>query len=106
MQNFMTCDHMLIDCKERFCLTYKAGEPDLKIFMRKYDHGYIEKADHQSREGCTGTNIPSKNCFLISDDNVVSVHDEQTFKVLNKLQVPLNISETREPIEIINVRLS
>ena len=36
---------MMIDCKERFCLTYKTNEPDLKVFMRKYDHGYIEMAD-------------------------------------------------------------
>lgn len=57
MQNFMMCNQMMIDAKERFCLTYKTGEPDLKVFMRKYDHGYIEKADQTSREGCSGTNI-------------------------------------------------
>ena len=48
---------MMIDSNERFCLTYKTGEPDLKVHMRKYDHGYIEKADQQSREGCSGANI-------------------------------------------------
>ena len=42
MMNFMMCNQMMIDPKERFCLSYKTGEPHLKIFMRKYDHGYIE----------------------------------------------------------------
>lgn len=106
MQNFMYCEQMLITSNERFALTYKCGEPDLKVFLRKYDHGFIEKADQESREGCSGTNMHSKNCFLISDDNIVNVHDEQTFKVVQKIQVPLNISDTREPIEIINITVS
>ena len=45
MQNFMLCEQMLVTTNERFALTYKTGEPDLKIFLRKYDHGFLEKAD-------------------------------------------------------------
>ena len=32
MQNYMNCNWMLIDKEERFCLTYKSTEPDMKIF--------------------------------------------------------------------------
>lgn len=97
---------MMIDSNERFCLSYKTSEPNIKIFMRKFDHGYIEKADSQSREGCAATNLSTKDCFMISDDNIIVVHDEETFKALNKIQVPLNISYTREVIEILNIVMS
>ena len=97
---------MMIDVNERFSLSYKIGEPDLQVFMRKYDHGYMEKSDSKSREGCASTIIPSMHCFLISDDNTVAIHDEATFKTRNMIEVPLDISDTREPIEIINIIVS
>lgn len=81
----MMCNQMMIDRNERFSLSYKIGEPDLQVFMRKYDHGYIEKADSQSREGCASTIIPSLNCFMISDDNTVAIHDEATFKTTHMI---------------------
>lgn len=97
---------MLIDANERFCLTYKTGEADLRCFMRRYNHGIIERADQTSREGCSGANIASKNCFLISDDNMCTVFDDDTFKVVHQIQVPLNVSSTREVVEIISVKVS
>ena len=51
MQNFMMCDYLLNSIGERFALTYKVGEPDLKIFLRRYDHGYIERVFDKSLEG-------------------------------------------------------
>ena len=106
MQNFMLCEHMLISMHERFALTYKVGEPDLKVFLRRYDHGYVEKACEKSREGCSGTCLANKNCFIISDQNTISIHDEETFKVMQTIQVPIKISNTREPIEIVNIVIS
>lgn len=44
MQNFMLCEQMLISIGERFALTYKGGEPDLKVYLRRFDHGYVEMA--------------------------------------------------------------
>ena len=59
MYNFMRCNMMMIDKKERFCLTFKTMEPDLKVFMKRFDHGFIENTDNKSREGCSGANIIS-----------------------------------------------
>ena len=97
---------MLISIGERFALTYKVGEPDLKVFLRRYDHGYVERADEKSREGCQGTCLKNKNCFIISDEDNITIHDETSFKVIQNIEVPLQVSTTREPIEIISIEIS
>lgn len=44
MMNFMLCEQMLISTGERFALAYKVGEPDLRVYLRRFDHGYVEMA--------------------------------------------------------------
>ena len=73
---------MLISSGERFALSYKVGEPDLKLFLCRFDHGYVERACDKSREGCSGTCLKSKNCFIISDLDNITIHDEISFKVI------------------------
>lgn len=66
----------------------------------------MENADNKSREGCSGDLLTNHNCFLISDDNLVIVLDEKNLEILNKIEVPLPISDTNEVIEIINIKIS
>lgn len=81
MNNFMGCISLQVDNKDKVCVTYKSGQPNFTTYKRKYDHGFLEIIDPTSREGCCGINIPSKNCFLISDDDYVQIHDEKTYKM-------------------------
>lgn len=106
MQNFMLCEQMLISMGQRFALAYKSGEPDLKVYLRRFDHGYVEMACEQSREGCIGTCLSTKKYFLVVGMNIIYVHDETTFAIIKKVEVPLIESKTREPIRIFNIVLS
>jgi len=71
MNNFMGCISLQVDKKDKICITYKSGQPNFTSYRRKYDHGFREIIDATSREGCCGINVPSKHCFLISDDDYV-----------------------------------
>ena len=62
--------------------------------------------DDTSREGTCGQNYPTKNIFVISDDNYVQIHQEDTFQILKKVIVPLNVSDTEEDIEILTIKVS
>lgn len=106
MFNFMGCNQMLIDRGSTLCCTYKIGEPNLVLFKRKYNHGFRELVDRTSREFCSAAVLQRSNIFLISDDSTVYVHDERSFELRDKIQVPLVTSHTDDPIEIINIMIS
>jgi len=95
-----------VDNKDKICVTYKSGQPNFTSYKRKFDHGFMEIIEPTSREGCCGINVPSKNCFLISDDDYIQVHDEKTYKMNLKIDVPLQESATDDPIEILNIKIS
>lgn len=45
--------------------------------------------------------------FIISDDNYIQGYDEKTFQMKGEqLNLPMSISDTEEPIEILNFRIS
>lgn len=48
----MGCNSMIFDTKSSICVTYKDHQPDFKVYLRKYDHGFHEIIDSTSREGC------------------------------------------------------
>lgn len=106
MNNFMGCISLIIDNKDKICVTYKSGQPNFSTYKRKYDHGFREIIDDNSREGCRGVNVPSKGYFLISDDDFVQAHDQKTYKAINKLEIPLKESETDDKMEILNIKVS
>ena len=76
------------------------------LFKRKYNHGFSELVDNTSREFCSAAILPRANIFLISDDSTIYVHDERSFELIDKIQVPLVTSHTDDPIEIINIEIS
>lgn len=42
----------------------------------------------------------------MTEGNMINVHDEKTFKEINQIYVPLEVSTTEDPIEIIKLRIS
>ena len=97
----------MVDIQEKFSITFKSGQPNFNIFKRKYDHGFKELFDNvKSREGCCGANIESRNLFLISDDNYIQIRNEETFKIVNTVIVPLAESTTDDEMEILSIKIS
>jgi|DEB0MinimDraft_12_1074336.scaffolds.fasta_scaffold10104_4 hypothetical protein len=106
MNNFMGCISLQVDNKDKICITYKTGQPNFTSYKRKYDHGFREIIDAISREECCGLNIPTKKCFLITDDDYIQIHDENTYKMKSRIDVPMKISDTDDPIEILSIKIS
>ena len=106
MNNFMGCISLIVDNKDKICVTYKSGQPNFSTYKRKYDHGFREIIDPTSREGCRGINVSKKHFFIISDDDYIQVHDEETYKMINKIDLPLSKSNTDDAIEILNIEIS
>jgi hypothetical protein len=72
MLNFMASTSLMLDNDSKFSISYKSGQPNLNVFRRKYDHGFMEIFDNvKSREGCRGINLTTKDLFLMSDDNEI-----------------------------------
>ena len=44
----------MVDNNDTICVTYKTNEPDLSIFLRKFNHGFHEFIDPKSKEGVCG----------------------------------------------------
>ena len=53
---------------------------------------------YSSREFCAAVVLPKSKIFLISDDSELFVHDERTFDLVDKIQVPLITSQTDDKI--------
>jgi len=107
MLNFMASTSLMLDNDSKFSISYKSGQPNLNIFRRKYDHGFMEIFDNvKSREGCRGINLTTKDLFLMSDDNEIQVRNEKTFAVVSKVHVDLAQSDTIDEMEILNIKIS
>ena len=85
----MGCISLIVDPIDKVCVTYKSGQPNFTVYKRKYDHGFKEIIENDSREGVCGVNVPKKGIFLISDDDYIQIHDEKTYKQIDKLDIPL-----------------
>jgi len=106
MNNYMGCSSIMFNQTNKLCLSFKLNEPNLIVLKRKYDHGFHETIDNTSREGNCGQNIVSKDCFLVSDDNFVEIHCAKSLRVINKIIIPMDISNTRDMIEILTIVVS
>ena len=106
MNNFMGCISLLVDSNDKICVSYKSGQNNFTTYKRKYDHGFREIIDSTSREGTCGLSFPSKGMFMISDDDYVQIHGEKNYKLINRINVPLQQSDTDDEIEIISIAKS
>ena len=70
----------MIDPEQNICVAYKINQPNFYIYQKKFEHGFLEIIDPQSREGCCGQSLASKDMYLISDDNFVFMNDVDTLK--------------------------
>lgn len=89
MQNYMGCTSLGMDNNDKICVTYKSGQPDFQCYLRKYDHGFREIVNPESREGVCAVNVPSRNVFIVSDDDYLNIHDQNTYKRLVKYDIDL-----------------
>ena len=105
MQNFMGCTSLSIDNDDKVCITFKTRQPHITCFFRRFDHGFREIVDDESREGVSAVNVPSRHVFIISDDDYLSIHDHKTYKTMLKHDIELKESDTDDKMEILSIKL-
>jgi hypothetical protein len=106
MFNYMQCTGFQLDSLGMIAASFKTNQPNIDIYERKLNHGFHEYIHRESKEGVCGSNLTSLNCFLISDDDYVELHDAENFKSIERLDLRLQESKTQDLIEILSMVVS
>jgi hypothetical protein len=75
MLNYMNCSQMMFGTKVRYAITFKAGEPELCIYQRKYFHHFMVQLNTENYEGSYGCNLSSINMYAIAKKHTVEIYD-------------------------------
>lgn len=71
MFNFIKCTGFITGGHNKRCIAFKSGEPNITVFMRKYDHSFMKCIDSESKEGVSCSMLNKYNSFVLTDDNHV-----------------------------------
>ena len=107
MFNFMQCSILIIGEQGRFALTYKANQSNLLKFEKKMDHDFCVRVNDEDFENSSGLNMIDNDCVIIcKPKGEILIVDQNTYKLNNKIQLPLEKSDSREEIEVLSVAVS
>lgn len=87
MQNFMECSQMIIGSKVRYCVTFKAGQPDFSVFTRRQYHNFKVPLDVDNYEAALGANLGKFNQYVITQRRVVNIFNMRDFKQMQEFDV-------------------
>lgn len=106
MFNFMDCTSLQIGNHETRLITFSLNQKDIQVYQRKFYHGFNMLITRDSKEEVCGQNLSLHKCFLISDDDYFESFCADTFDKKVKVKVPIEESNTSDPIEIITIKIS
>ena len=76
------------------------------MWTRKYEQDFKAHVNHTDFENAIGLTIEDVNFFMVADDECIYMYDDITYKLVDQLELDLPESETRDEIEIIQLRAS
>ena len=94
---------MMFGPKVRFCVTFKTNEKSFNIYKRHYIHDFMVPLSKQNFEGSLGIELPSINCYLVTQTDKVIMYDSDTFQQVFEFEVNLQEETTREPNQVISL---
>jgi hypothetical protein len=106
MNNYFSCNQMIIGKAKRYCLTFKANQKNFFITRRKYNHDFMVQLNKENLERQCGLELEKNNAFMISQTNKVTIYNSQTFAQTSTLPITLMDSKTREPTQILELQKS
>ena len=89
MYNFMNCSVMMFGARVRYSLTYKANQPGIQIYTKKYLHNFKVAITDKNYEGAIGLNFGSLKAYVLASDKTkISVYDQKQFHQIQTLRIP------------------
>ena len=80
MYNYMQCSQMMFGTRVRYGITYKTNQPGLQIYTRKFYHNFRVSLTNENFEGAKGSNLGSKNAYVMCEKTRIGVYDQTTFE--------------------------
>jgi hypothetical protein len=106
MNNYFSCNQMIIGKAKRYCLTFKANQKNFFITRRKYNHDFMVQLNKENLEKQCGLELEKNNAFIISQTNKVTIYNSQTFAPASTLPISLIDSNSREPSQVLELQKS
>ena len=99
---------MMFGSKVKYGITYKTNQKSFDIWRREYQHNFCSNVVSENFSGCIGIPIESMNALCVSKIDEVKFYNLKTFEELkeSKLVIPLLKSESREPNQVIAMKIS
>ena len=70
---------MMFGTRVRYAITFKAGEPDICIYQRKYFHHFMAQLSAENHEDAYGCNISELNYYAIAKKQSIKIYDLSDF---------------------------
>lgn len=106
MMNFLSCGMMVYGEEDTFCITFKMNQANFYIYQRKLNHDFMVRLNNENFENSLGINVKGNNTFLVARDGEVLVYDDLSYEELDRINLNIGESDTREPLEILSFNIS
>ena len=106
MMNFFETGMLVLGDKAPYAVAYKEDQPDFKMFTRKMHQDFKAVVNTKNFENALGMTIEDVNHFFVADDEKIFMFDDITYEKMYEIDLDLKESDTREDIEIINMKAS
>ena len=89
MSNFIKSTAFLTGNRQRRCIAFKYGEPNITVFMRKFAHTFVKCIDPSSKDNVSCSNLKKHDSFILTDDNHIFTHCSWCFNKTSRIDLKL-----------------
>lgn len=79
MNNYMQCSQMMFGSRVRYGITFKANQPGIQIYTRRYYHNFKVAITSNNYEGAVGSNLSTLKAYVMAETTKIGIYDEHTF---------------------------
>lgn len=90
----------------QFCIQYKRSHENFFIFKKMLNHDFKSIINHNNFEGAHGISVDGTQMIIVAKEGTLYAYDDHTFELINTVDLELEKSSTREPLEIISMNIS
>tara|TARA_B110000285_G_C15078108_1_gene591907 strand:+ start:162 stop:1631 length:1470 start_codon:yes stop_codon:yes gene_type:complete len=105
MNNFMQCSQMMFGTRVRYGITFKANQPGIHVYTRKYYHNFKVAITNKNFEGAVGSNLTSMNAYVMAEKTQIGIYDQHNFNLKQTWSIPTK-TQLNSDIEILFMTVS
>jgi hypothetical protein len=90
----------------QFCIQYRRSHENFFVFKKMLNHDFKSVINHTNFEGAHGLSVDGTNMFIVAKAGTLYAYDDHSFELIDTVEVNLEESNTREPLEIISMNIS